>query len=189
MQFCKGHNQCNGLLYCYRALDSSVQTSFFYHTRNWHDRTLHPYNLWVMASMFAQWESHLLPQHSNQNQQLKSSQSLGRYRSLLIMIIQVHNVEPWVSVDGIHNVPYAVKCVRVTNTIYGHDIICWSASKPTKGTCEADIRCTLSTSNVAWSTYSVQRSNDVWMKVRGETLECTVFYSICPSEVPLPSSL
>jgi hypothetical protein len=58
------------------------------------------------------------------------------------------------SVDGILDVPYAFYCVCVTNTVCGHNIICW----PTKGTSKADIRCNLSISNVAWSTCSAHCS-------------------------------
>jgi hypothetical protein len=43
---------------------------------------------------------------------------------LLIIIVRVCNLEPWMYVDGIYNVPEAHNCLGVTNTIIGHNVIC-----------------------------------------------------------------
>jgi hypothetical protein len=36
--------------------------------------------------------------------------------------------------EGIHNIPQAIYCVGVTNTVPGHNIIDRATSKPTNGT-------------------------------------------------------
>jgi hypothetical protein len=43
---------------------------------------------------------------------------------LLIMIVGVCDVESWMSVDGIYNIPKAVYCIGVTNTVIGHNVLC-----------------------------------------------------------------
>ncbi len=89
-------------------------------------------------------------------------------------------------VDGIKNIPVAVNCVGETKAVWGHDIIRGPTSKPTNGTCEADIWGDWSIWYVALCPFLPRCSDDVcWTKQGGKTFEGTVFHSICPTEVDI----
>ena len=94
-----------------------------------------------------------------------------------------------VSVDVIHNVPAAVDCVGVTNTVCGHNIIRRTTSKPSKGTCKPDIGWNWSIWNVECCTFLPRCSDDIWTKHDRKTEESSILYSVCPSEIHFAKSL
>jgi hypothetical protein len=87
------------------------------------------------------------------------------------------------SVDGIYNIPKAVYCIGVTNTVIGHNVLCWATNKPINGTSKSDIWGNWSIWFVSCSTFLTRCLGDERTKLDCQTLESSIIHLMCSSEV------
>ncbi len=65
---------------------------------------------------------------------LKTTRNL----SLILMVFWVLNLKVW-KIDSVDDIPVTSDCIRMTNTVHCHKIVCWSIRKPSNCTGKPDI--------------------------------------------------
>jgi hypothetical protein len=98
------------------------------------------------------------------------------------MVVGVFDGKITVLIHSIHNIPAAVDCIGVTDTIC-HNVIERSTNKPTNCTGKPDIRRDWSIGEKSGCTTLVGYGNNVRAQDGGNTHESSKCHSICSPEV------